>query len=254
METQKEDLGVFVDSARAAAATFATRSAELRETLRRAPRGLATLERFLAQLRVTAGPLGPAARTLTGTAPALTSTLAALPAFRREARPTLLAAVQAAPLLTQLADGATPVIDRSLPTLASLNGFATTAVPATATLGRSIDDLLGVLEGWGRATSARDGLSHVFHGRVVVGPDAVRQLVNSVKPTRRAAARRKRRPATPPAITAPASRPPAPRPTGPAAPPLATKPLLGQVEGLVQGLVGALPRVQTPLLDYLLKP
>jgi phospholipid/cholesterol/gamma-HCH transport system substrate-binding protein len=254
---EKAGLGNLVDSAQAAASTFATRTAQLRETLRNAPEALTTLRGFLAQLRRTAVPLGPAARNLATTAPALNNTLAALPAFTDAARPTLGAAVDAAPALTQLADGATPVVRRAQPTLRALDRFATTAAPASTTLGRSIDDTLGVLEGWGRATSARDGLGHTFHGRVILTPDALREIVGAINPvTARKVVREHRRNRPAPAATPVATSNGITRPRADS--PLVQS-ILGQLGATLDTtqqhldqVTGATPL--KPLLDYLLRP
>lgn len=164
---QKDDLQGFIDSAASAAQTFAERDQALGATLARAPGGVAQLRRFLADLRQTAEPLGPAARNLAATAPQLTRTLARLDPFRDAAQPMLRQARLASPQLSRLGKRATPAIERSVPTLASLARFAKTAHPLTDLLGprtQAWPDLISILEEWGQVIQVRDGVSHMFHG------------------------------------------------------------------------------------------
>jgi hypothetical protein len=54
--------------------------------------------------------------------------------------------------------------------------FAGAFDPVTQTLDKGIADVLGVLEGWARATQAKDGASHVFRFGATVSPYTFSQL------------------------------------------------------------------------------
>jgi ABC-type transporter Mla subunit MlaD len=228
--------------------------------LDRAPGTLQSLQRFLGDLRTTTRPLGPAARAISATAPGLTSTLAQLDPFQRAAEPALRQAIAVAPSLTRLGDKATPVIRRANPTLASLSGFAREAAPVTRLLDVSIDDTMGVLEGWARAIQDRDGVGHMFHGKATIGPDFFRSLVNAPLPGNQSARRATKR-----------SRPQARRQGGIRAPrlrvpePSLDKPLRKILQGVARSFPKLRPNETPPpqvrpavdsrrLLDYLLGP
>jgi phospholipid/cholesterol/gamma-HCH transport system substrate-binding protein len=167
--------------------TFAARQRELGQTLTRAPGTLQTLQRFLEDLRQTTTPLGPAAAAITATAPQLSDTLAALQRFRTAAAPALHQATVVAPALTRLADQATPVLAAAAPTLASgASLFGQSPAVMSAFDHGGIDDLLGFMEGWARAIQTRDGISHVFRGRVLIGADAMNHLLESLSPPKTA--------------------------------------------------------------------
>lgn len=157
--------------------TFAGRRTELRQTLARAPGMLRALQHFLADLRSTTVPLGPAARNITATAPALTSTLAEVEPFRRAAEPALVQARRTAPALTRLARGATPVVRRANPALRSLATLGRALVPLTDTLDRSAYNLLAVVHNWARAIQFRDGVGHVFNAAVTITPETLHEMV-----------------------------------------------------------------------------
>jgi virulence factor Mce-like protein len=269
LTAQKADLARFVESADGAAATFAAKAAALERTLATAPAALRTLRSFVTELRPASAPLGPAARTLAATAPKLDATLEALPAFRRVLVPTLDEAIKTAPSLTRLGVKATPVIRRAVPASAALTTFTDRVQPTTKVLGASIDDLLGVLEGWGRAIQGRDGLSHVFHGQVTLGADAVKTIIDAVTPA--APAKKQggsgRRPPVIPGLPLLDPRPPATH-VDPQSVAGAVKDVPEAVGKTVQGLLDALtgakpdaPPAPAPgrsatqtLLDHLLKP
>jgi phospholipid/cholesterol/gamma-HCH transport system substrate-binding protein len=276
---QKADLRAFIDEAATAAETFADRSGSLRSTLAKAPAGLASLRGFLADLRTTAAPLGAAARNISATAPPLADTLQQVKPFRDAAKPTLRQATDVAPALTELGDKATPVIKAAVPTLQSLETFSQRVVPVTKVLGISTPDLLGVLEGWGRAIQGRDGRGHAFHGGVTFGAGMVQTLlqppgdgVSTKKQAKTETAKAK------PGVPAKGA------PSLPAAVtdllpkvaetpkklledlPKAVKDLPKTIENVLKGLTGQKPAGEQPpsggakstsvqsLLDYLLKP
>lgn len=267
---QGRDLQGFVDSAASAAQTFGERDQALRATLAREPGALGQLRTFLADLRTTAAPLGPAARNLADTAPQLTRTLAQLDPFRDAAKPMLEQARLASPQLSRLGKRATPVLKRSVPTLASLASFARTAHPLTDTLGPSTTawpDLISVLEEWGQVIQVRDGISHMFHG-TFAAHGATDLLTN----TQGATGPGERKPdGAPITQTGPRSQdaPQAPRSTEPAPAPTAdgdrkvknpVRDLTRVVDGLLGGAQPAAPQEparsapSSSLLDLLLKP
>jgi phospholipid/cholesterol/gamma-HCH transport system substrate-binding protein len=174
---ERKALSRMVDVVGRAAAPLAERRAQLRATLARAPRTLATLQGFLGDLRRTAAPLGPAARALTASAPALSSTLAQVEPFRQSADPALRTATGVAPSLTRLAVGATPVLQRATPVVGRLAALSRDAVPVSNTLDHSVDNVLAIVQNWSRAIQFRDGLSHVFRGEALVSPETLRSLV-----------------------------------------------------------------------------
>jgi hypothetical protein len=246
--------------------TTAERRADLRQTLALAPATLASAQRFLADLRATAVPLDPAARAITATAPELTATLDQLPAFQHAAQPTLANAIRVAPLLSRLAVQATPVISRANPTLQALAEFARASGPLTSALNISIDDTLGLIEGWARSIQGSDHVGHVFHGRALLGPELIRSLLSSLLPAKTAARRRAGAQTLlriPPAGTSPvATTPSATRGTSQS--PAANLPQsLGQLPSslpqLLSGLTGGAKAPSTggqvsQLLNYLLRP
>lgn len=173
---------------------LAERRTELRESLRRAPGTLRTLQALLRDLRATTVPLGPAAREIARSAPPLAGALAALPGFEVAARPALATAEEIAPRLTSLARGATPVLRDSVPLARELSGFSRDLDPATSALGLSADDLLATIEGWARAIQSRDGVSHFFRASLSVSPDLIQSaLGKGEESSRRRTASRSRR-------------------------------------------------------------
>lgn len=182
---ERRSLSRMVDAAGQTAATFAQRRERLRETLTRAPGTLRTLQGFLADLRATTRPLGPAARNISATAPGLQATLAEVEPFQRAAEPALVQARKVAPSLTRLAEGSTPVLRRTAPTLSSLADLGQALVPVTDTLDNSMDNAVAVLHNWSRAIQFRDELSHVFNAQLVVTPDTLQSMVRRLARSRR---------------------------------------------------------------------
>jgi phospholipid/cholesterol/gamma-HCH transport system substrate-binding protein len=201
---RRKSLTRMVDVLGQTAATVSARRAQLRQTLAQAPGTLATLQRFLGDLRATTIPLGPAARDITSTAPALSATLAQVDPFRKAADPALVQATGVAPELTHLAVGATPVLRRAAPTAASLASFSTALTPVSDTLNHSVDNILAVIQNWSRAIQFRDGLSHVFRGEAVVTAETLRSIVDRLVPKVRKRQSRHGK------VTAPAGRRPTP--------------------------------------------
>lgn len=230
---QDHQLSNLIDSAGSVMDTTAQNQASLVQTLDDAPATLRSAQRFLAQLKQTTLPLGPAASDITQTAPRLTAALDQIPAFQRAAQPALTSAERVAPQLTRLAVGATPVITAAGPVARSVATFATDAKPLTYAAGQSIDNLLGLIEGWARSIQGRDGIGHVFHGRALIGPELINSLVNSLS-TPTASNRRAQHAAKPNANPSPG--------TQPAATPTTTTPSSGTrapLGGVVSGLGGA---------------
>ena len=200
---ERKGLARMIDVAGQTGTTVSARRADLRRTLAQAPGTLATLQRFLNDLRATTVPLGPAARDIAATAPALSATLAQVDGFRRAAEPALAEATEVAPQLTRLALGATPVLRRATPAAGALADFGAALPPLSRALDHSTDNILAVVENWARAIQFRDGLSHVFRGEASMTPDALRSIVDRLtrKATRprasRPAARSEHSPATP---------------------------------------------------------
>lgn len=266
--TERKDLGRFVDAAAGAATTFAQRRDDLKETIARAPGGLSQLRGFLADLRTAVRPLGPAARNISATAPELSTTLKDLGPFRAAAKPVLAKAKEISPSLTDLGRSATPVVRKSVPTLQALDSFATRAKPLTRVLGDSTPDLLGVLEGWGRAIQGRDGRGHAFHGGVTFGANVLQSLLEDpASAPKQQKARKKSRQPTRPSSPQSQSAPSRPRPTVPLpvigkvldAVPDAIETLNDTLESLTGDLTGGLKqgaekRDPKALLDYLLAP
>jgi phospholipid/cholesterol/gamma-HCH transport system substrate-binding protein len=178
---RRQDLIRMVDLLGRTAGVVDTRQVELEQTLTRAPATLTTLRGFLAKLQTATIPLGPAARELTLAAPPLLLTLNRLSPFTSSARPTLRTAIAAAPELTRLALGATPVLQRAQPPLGSVARLSTQALPPIGrTLDGSVDNLLAVLQNWSRAIQFRDGLSHVFRGEASFTPNTVTGAINAL--------------------------------------------------------------------------
>ena len=247
---ERAQLSRLVGSAGQTMQAVATQHQALSETLTRAPGTLQSLQRFLGDLRTTTQPLGPAARAITATAPGLTSTLAQLGPFQRAADPALQQAIKAAPALMRLGDQATPVIRHANPTLGSLATFSTQLAPLSRTLNLSIDDTLGLIEGWARAIQDRDGVGHMFHGKATIGPDFFRALVNAPLSTNATSRRAGKRSQRQPSVRLPQL------------PAAATKPLSKLLEGITNRLPRLtsklapppVPRDTRKILDFLLGP
>lgn len=206
---------------------------ELRATLARAPRTLATLQGFLGELERTAAPLRPAARAITASAAPLDETLRAVEPFGDAAVPALRKATTVAPLLTRLATDATPVLRRAAPTAQALAEVSDALTGVSRTLDGSSDNILAILENWSRAIQFRDALGHVFRGEASFSADLLQSAISRLAPPARTRARR-----APKADAAPRpERPADPRPAPPRKPAV-------KVPGLppsLQELVDALP-------------
>lgn len=272
MTKQRHALNALVRSTGQTMTTIAGRQANLRATLTRAPTTLRTLQQFLGDLESTTRPLGPAADALTRAAPPLRSTLASIDPFRKVIDPVLDEARTVSPALSDLARGATPVVVRAKPSLATTAKLLESSGPFTRAIDGGVDDLVGFMEAWSRAIQARDGISHVFRGRALMGADAIRTLLASQgKP---AASKRKRGHAAPkassPAASAPAARPTASvtkpslkLPAIPSVVPKVTTKAMDTVKRVISILGGTTPPIPPTedhradkggLLDFLLKP
>ncbi|WP_354698886.1 hypothetical protein DSM112329_04584 [Paraconexibacter sp. AEG42_29] len=273
---RKDDVVKLVDRVGQAAVTGSTKRAELRATLAAAPGGLRTLRSFLAELRQTTKPLGPAARQLSAVSAPLRTTLNQVEPFTDSAAPTLKTATGVAPDLEKLAARATPVLRKAVPTLKAVRQTAASDLPPIfATTDRSINNILAVLENWAAAIQFRDGASHIFRGEASIAPDALQSVIERLAPrTAKQAPSRKQPAAAAKAPQAPSSGSSA----GSAGKPLLEVPKslkvpglpeiklpdVGKtVQGVLDGLTGALsggkqkpqntPKQNpTALLDYLL--
>jgi phospholipid/cholesterol/gamma-HCH transport system substrate-binding protein len=164
-----------------ASATVETKRAQLAATLQRAPGTLATLQTFLGKLQRATVPLGPAARDITATAPALDSTLIQIAPFTRLASPTLREATAVAPQLTQLATGVTPVVHQAVPVVAQLASFSQALAPVSGIVDHSVDNIVAILQNWSRAIQFRDGLSHVFRGEASITPQVLTAMITQLQ-------------------------------------------------------------------------
>ena len=180
---QRSELIALIHAAGRTMTTTAARQADLRAILAKAPSTLASAQRFLAELRQTAEPLKPAAQAITLAAPRLTTTLDQLPGFQRAAQPALSTAVRAAPLLGELGTQAAPVIEAAQPTARELASFTHSSGTFSTVAGASIDNALGLIEGWARSIQTSDDIGHVFHGRALVGAEFLRSLLGSATTT-----------------------------------------------------------------------
>jgi virulence factor Mce-like protein len=183
-------LGRLVGAAAGTLGTLASRQRELGRTVARAPALLAATRRALAALEGAAIPLGPAAQGLSSTAPQLTATLHELPTFAAATRPTLDIVRRVAPTLGALGRLGAPVVQALGPLTRTLGTFATAFDPVTKTFDTGAPDVLGVLEGWARATQARDAASHVFRFGLTVSADTFSSLAPLLGPTETATASR----------------------------------------------------------------
>lgn len=267
---ERRELNRVVANVGDTAAAVAAQRAALRQTLAEAPSTLASAQRLLGDLESTTKPLAPAARLISATAPSLRSTLAQVPPFEQRARPALDEVPKVAPSVTRLGVQVAPVVRGAVPTARALSALTTTSGPATRTLGASIDDLLGLAEGWSRSIQLRDGLSHVFRGRASISVDTIqtltRRLVLLMNAKGKAGAGRKAAsaPAGSKGPHSPAPGTPVPAMSGGS--PSSVKPVVPAAEDLLRKLLPALaPGAQkapapTPsastsgLLDFLLKP
>jgi ABC-type transporter Mla subunit MlaD len=271
LSAERRPLSRLVDVVGATMRTTAQRRDALRLTLQKAPSALLQADRFLDDLRRTTAPLGPAARALRATAPTLSSTLARLPGFQRAAKPTLAQASRTAPALQRLGRRATPVLRRAVPTLQTTADVLGTSQPVTKTLRVSIDDVLGMLEGWGRAIQTRDRLGHVFRGRAAIGAETFRVAISKLASAMSPPPRKGSRPSKPPPAApnaAPDQRLKPGLPDVVESPPKVpalndlkqlTRPVGRQIGRTLEGLQGGRRQESgssagDPLLDFLLKP
>ncbi|MCW3041272.1 MAG: Mammalian cell entry related domain protein [Solirubrobacterales bacterium] len=265
---RKADVVQLIDRVGQAAVTGSTKQAQLRATLANAPGALQSLRGFLAELRATTTPLGPAARQLSAVALPLRTTLDRVQPFTSAARPALKTATDVAPTLVQLATQATPVLRKAGPALSALRTTAGTDLPPITKLtDRSFNNILAVLENWAGAIQFRDAASHIFRGEASVAPDALKSVIDRLAP-RAKATKAKRRPSADGGSQAGAPAPAAPAPSRPSVPgktlqlpglPPITLPDVGKtVGGIVSGLTGQAapkpgsPKDATSLLDYLM--
>jgi phospholipid/cholesterol/gamma-HCH transport system substrate-binding protein len=240
-------LADMLDTFGQAAETSATRRPQLRQTLRQLPGTLQTAQHFLDDLRNTTVPLGPAARQLASTAAPLDSTLVAVGPFTKAAKPTLDKATAVAPTLTHLADGATPVIRRAVPTLQTLAAFSSSLEPISTMLNLSANNIIGVAANWAHAIQGRDSLGHVFRAEVAVTPQTVEELVSRLLATQKHSSKGSAKPKLPVLKPTPPKQPKLPQ--LPKLPDKVTAP----VQQLTAPVTKAVDGVKS-LLDYLLKP
>jgi phospholipid/cholesterol/gamma-HCH transport system substrate-binding protein len=260
LATQRRALGRLVAAAGGAGQTVSARRGALRETLARTPATLTALRQALVELRTTAATLRPAAREITATAAPLADTLRAVEQLPAAAKPALRQARAIAPRLNALGKELTPVLRRAVPTAQALGVLSGDAGPLMRALDVSVDDSLGVVEGWARAIQGRDGLGHSFRIHLGITADTIGHLVNRLQPT---PAKRERHPstagtrATPPATAPGSAKLPATR-----VPQLPS--VIGDLPRIVENVTGRLKQPSAPapapadapdeLLDFLLGP
>ena len=264
--SERASLGRFVGAFGETLDVIASRRAALGETVRRAPAALVATRRALTALEGAAIPLAPAARGLRATAPQLTATLNELPPFTEASRPTLRTVRRVSPTLGKLGRRGAPVVRDLRPLTRELATFSAASDPVTRTLdtGGGAADILGVLEGWARATQAHDGASHIFRFGLTVGPGAIANLFPTFASKPRAGQPAKRTPAharkAPAAGPAPAAQPRSPaRRSSPTTLNQITREKLGAApQGLGRPAERRREKNQNrglqPLLDYLLAP
>ncbi|MEA2666874.1 MAG: phospholipid/cholesterol/gamma-HCH transport system substrate-binding protein [Candidatus Eremiobacteraeota bacterium] len=261
---ERGSLGRFVGAFGETLDVIASRRAALGETVRRAPAALVATRRALTALEGAAIPLAPAARGLRATAPQLTATLNQRPQFADSARPTLHTIRRVSPTLGTLGRRGTPVVRHLRPLASELATFSAAADPVTRTLDTGAADILGVLEGWARATQAHDGASHIFRFGLTVAPAAIANLFPSFASKPRRSAARAPAAAAPksPAGSvpgAPAGQAPAPGAPAPSSDlNRINQEKLSQLRKALQALPNGAAQDQNrgvqPLLDYLLSP
>lgn len=238
MNTQRGQFVNLIDTLGKVSASLGSRQQELATTLARAPGMLRTTQAFLADLRDTTVPLGPAADNLSATAGPLVGTLRELRPFTDAATPTLRQATDDAPALTRLGQQATPVIARAAGTARALSVFSDASGQAAPTLNSSEDNIFAILDNWSHAIQYRDALSHYFRGEPAMTSDTVQSVIdrlmaaNGHPPAAGASHRRAPAKASVPAHT--------PAPSGsPATNPVAA--VGGLLNGVLGGVKKALP-------------
>ncbi len=256
---ERDSLGRFVGAFGETLDVIASRREALGATVRRAPAALSATRRALTALEGAAIPLAPAARGLRRTAPQLTATLNELPGFTEASRPTLRTARRVSSTLETLGRRGAPVVRDLRPLTKEFDTFSASADPVTRVLDTGAPDLLGVLEGWARATQGSDGASHIFRFGLTISPSAIANLIPAFaqpapKSKPRRSAKKRGAPATP---QAPAPAPGSPAAQKPAAPANPVGQKLTQLGDALQALPGGTKNQKRgiqPLLDYLLAP
>ncbi len=183
LDGRRSELARLVDTLGQTAVTVEPRDAALGNTLRRLPGTLVTAQRFLADLRRTTVPLGPAARDIETVAPPVDAVLLQIAPFTRAARPALSQATTDAPELTELAIKATPVLRVAAPTLEDLSTASVDLAPVTQALSKSVDNIIATAWNWSHAVELRDGLSHLFRAEFTFSTKTVSYLVQRLLAT-----------------------------------------------------------------------
>jgi virulence factor Mce-like protein len=249
---RRDDITRLVQTIRRASRAVSDRRPQLIQTLSRAPGALSTARAFLAQLDTATKPLGPAARALTAAAAPLRSTLDELEPFREAAAPALASATKVAPSLTQLADGATPILRQARRPVSSLAGFSSDTFPPVANiLDNSVDNIISIVANWAHAIQGRDRLSHVFRGEVAFTAEALRSALGRLQPKARSQ-RRAGRPSAEGAVKKSLDTQ-APTPKKPVLPSIHV-PLLPEILTQTKEGVKDVRDTTSALLDFLLKP
>lgn len=248
---EHRSLGHFVSAASGTFDALGKRNGELAASVREAPATLRSARTALRSLQRAAKPLGPAAKGLGTTAPQLTATLRQLPGFAHEVRPTLATIREVAPTLGKLGSDGTPLVRRLKPLTGDLNTFSSSFEPVSKTLDSGIADILGVLEGWARATQGNDAGSHIFRFGLTFSADTFSSLTALLNT--KSADKGKKLKASKPASSGAASKPLEPLTSKL---PKVTAPVQNAVNGLLQKLGVEKPSGSDdnakPLLDFLL--
>src|SRR5439155_9426763 len=130
---------------------------------------LTQLQGTLTRLASASAALAPTAVYLRRTAPPLTKTLRALPAFADAAKGTLAKARAVAPDRRRLGVGGTPTVRRLEPTSQLLKGLGQAATRGVSQRERrGMEDMLWFVQMWARAMKGRDALGH-FIGAFAIG-------------------------------------------------------------------------------------
>jgi phospholipid/cholesterol/gamma-HCH transport system substrate-binding protein len=248
MASQRSDLQDLVGSAAHTLKVTASRREQLAATVQRAAPALAQLRSTLADLDVTAQGLQPAARELRAVAGPLRATLERAPEFARAAAPTLSEALRVAPTLTALGRDGAPVVQRLAPVAGRLATFSQRLDPLTKTLDANWRQVLGLIEGWARNISARDGLGHIFRVGITLNKEVITTLLQRYGAP--SATSHHRAPA--PAVRAPGgTRPGAHEPQTAPKPPAVRLPFKIKLPPLPKIKLPPLPKIKLPPLPVL---
>jgi virulence factor Mce-like protein len=170
---QSGDLKTLIGTASRAGSVLASNADNLQTLVVNATHTMRTFTTVFASGRTTLVRLVPSLDYVTQAAPEIDDVLTEVKPFTQAAVPVLDQAASVSPVLSKLADQATPTIKRAIPDLVDLNTDARLSKPLAGWLGLSAPRFFDILGGWPDAVQYRNASSHVFGGDFYLDPIVV---------------------------------------------------------------------------------